>query len=222
MVSSARQAIVCILLICGTVAAARAQAAPEKNTASVSGKVTIKGKGAPGVLVVMMESGNFSGWNPNRPRATTDHTGNYRITNLPAGTYHVSPITPALVVENDQANKPIVIADGETLEDINLSLVRGGVITGKITDSEGRPLIEEQVTVDSIDDQSGRTAFNVMMVFRDSTVPTDDRGVYRAFGLRPGKYKVSVGGLNFAFPDAHNTSINRSSIPLLPILQKQQ
>jgi protocatechuate 3,4-dioxygenase beta subunit len=193
MVSSAHKAIACILLILATVAAARAQAAPEKNTASISGKVTSKGKGVPGILVVMLESGNFSSWSPNRPRATTDQTGNYRITNIPAGTYHVSLVTPALVVENDQANKAIVIADGETLEDMNFSLVRGGVITGKITDAEGRPLIEEHVTIESIDDQSGRTAFNVMQLVQDSSVSTDDRGVYRAFGLRAGKYKVSVG-----------------------------
>jgi hypothetical protein len=194
MVSSARQAIVCILLIFGTVVSARSQAAPEKNTSNISGKVTIKGKGAPGIVVVAVDAKDGGGWNAlrvNRRRATTDQTGNYRITNIPAGAYHVSPITPALVVENDKISNAVVIEDGETLEDINFSLVRGGVITGKITDSEGEPLIEEQVNVEPLGDQSGPTRFNGMT--RLQGMSTDDRGVYRAFGLPQGKYKVSVG-----------------------------
>jgi Carboxypeptidase regulatory-like domain len=192
MVSS-RQAFACILLIFGTILCARSQGTPEKNTASISGKVTIKGKGVPGVVIVLVDSRDAGGRNQNRPRATTDQTGNYRITNIPAGAYHVNPVTPAFVLENDQASTAIVIADGETLEDMNFSLVRGGVITGKITDSEGQPLIEEQVTVDPIDHQRSMTSFNEMRLRYNGFIATDDRGAYRAFGLRPGKYKVSVG-----------------------------
>jgi hypothetical protein len=81
-----------------------------------------------------------------------------------------------------------MVGEGETVEDINFALVPGGVITGKITDSDGQPLIEESVQVARVDGQMEHIRF-----FRGRWIHTDDRGVYRAFGLRPGKYKVSAG-----------------------------
>jgi protocatechuate 3,4-dioxygenase beta subunit len=199
MVSSARQAIVCILLIFGMVADARSQAAPEKNAATISGKVTIKGKGVPGIVVIVLDPLG-GGSNMQRYRGATDQTGNYRIADIRPGTYQVGPVTPAFVVENDEASNSLVMAEGETLENINFSLVRGGVITGKITDSEGQPLIEQQVTVAPVEDQSSRMQFNNVIRFPYGQIATDDRGIYRAFGLRQGKYKVSVGVANGQLP----------------------
>ena len=60
------------------------------------------------------------------------------------------------------------------------------MITGKITDADGKPLIEEYVTVLPIE-----TSY--MTVRYEGSLRTDDRGIYRAFGLRRGKYKVFVG-----------------------------
>ncbi|HEX6719158.1 MAG TPA: carboxypeptidase-like regulatory domain-containing protein [Pyrinomonadaceae bacterium] len=115
MVSSTRQAIACVLLILCAAGYAHSQSVTEKSaTASISGKVTIKGKGVPGILVVANERNAIG---PNRPRyrATTDQTGNYRIS-LPAGTYQVTPVSPSLVPENQLADKFVIIGEGETLE----------------------------------------------------------------------------------------------------------
>jgi hypothetical protein len=180
------KAIACILLILSAANCVRSQSTPAKTgLASISGKVTIKGKGVPGFVVVanMQES---RGWDRSRYRSTTDETGAYRI-NLPAGTYQVMPITLAFVLENQSLNTSVMINEGETVENFNFSLVRGGVITGKITDSEGRPLIEETVSLMPVDNVAGN------MVYARMSHQTDDRGVYRAFGLVPGKYKVSAG-----------------------------
>ena len=181
------KAIACILLILSAAICVCSQTTtPAKPAASsVSGKVTIKGKGAPGVVVVanMQES---RGWDRSRYRATTDETGAYRL-NLPAGTYQIIPLTLAFVLENQAVNTSVMLNEGETVEDFNFSLVRGGVITGKITDSEGKPLIEETVSLLPIETGPGT------MVYARTSQQTDDRGVYRAFGLPAGKYKVSVG-----------------------------
>jgi protocatechuate 3,4-dioxygenase beta subunit len=68
--------------------------------------------------------------------------------------------------------------------------VRGGVITGRITDAEDRPVIGERVDVVPQNNQSaGRRA----SIFEGEGNRTDDRGVYRVYGLAPGSYKVSVG-----------------------------
>ncbi|HKR23075.1 MAG TPA: carboxypeptidase-like regulatory domain-containing protein, partial [Pyrinomonadaceae bacterium] len=81
----------------------------------------------------------------------------------------------------------------EAVEDVNIQLAPGGVITGKVTDAEGEPLMAVTVKISPIPES--------MQIMRDQTLwarlyvgnETDDRGIYRAFGLPAGKYKVSVG-----------------------------
>ena len=185
MVSSGRPAIACVLLIFGVAIFSQAQTTPAKEpTASISGKVTLKGKGMPGIVVIVSDPNR--GYAMPSYRAATDASGNYRISNIPEGTYRVSPHVLAFAVENQEATNRVNVADGETIEDINFVLVKGGVITGKITDSDGQPLIEQQVTLQLFNDERG-------MSISYFPYHTDDRGVYRAFGLRAGKYKVFAG-----------------------------
>lgn len=190
MVSSARQAL-CILLLFSVPVCIQAQTTTQKvASGSISGKVTIKSKPAVGVLVLANDSRDGSSSNMRSYSARTDQTGSYRITNLPAGTYEISSITPALISVNE--SRSIVISEGEVVEDINFSLVPGGVITGTITDSEDEPLIGQPVRITPVDEQL--TSLSRSLLRRLSIDNnTDDRGVYRAFGLPPGKYKVSVG-----------------------------
>jgi protocatechuate 3,4-dioxygenase beta subunit len=67
------------------------------------------------------------------------------------------------------------------------------VITGKVTDSEGKPLIEERVSLMPADEGDQRRPLYVS----GSGMTTDDRGMYRIFGLPAGRYKVSVGDPRF-------------------------
>lgn len=192
MVSSGRQAIACILVVLGAAVCVQTQTATQKvASASISGKVTIKGKPAVGVMVLADEP-NAGGNLMSRRRAKTDQTGSYRITNLTAGTYEISTITPVLVPANQSDS--IVVSEGEEVENVNLVLVPGGVITGKITDADGEPVIGEQVNIMPVSEQLTRRIGHVLtQLYSTGSNSTDDRGVYRMFGLPPGKYKVSVG-----------------------------
>ena len=183
--SSTRQAIACVLLVLSAVASSASQTNSGKSaTASISGKVTIKNKGVPGIIVVAYaqdSSGERSTY-----RDTTDQTGAYKIVNVPAGTYAVTPMAPWLAPEDELKNNFVVMSEGEAVEGVDIAMIHGGVITGRVSDADGKPLIEESVTLHALDSA----------VIRDQIsrgLYTDDRGVYRAFGLRPGKYKVSVG-----------------------------
>lgn len=188
MVSSSRQALACILLIFGAAVYSQAQTSPAKeSTASISGKVTVKGKGVPGIIITAQDPVYRGGWATSRYRATTNESGEYRISNLPAGTYRLMPHAMAFTLENEQVTSALIVGDGETIEDINFALVRGAVITGKITDAEGNPLVEEGITLTPVDEKSDYVRMHV------GGIHTDDRGVYRAFGLKAGKYKVSAG-----------------------------
>ena len=184
MVSS-RQAIVCILLSFIIAACAQAQGgAVKEQTASVTGKVTVKNKALAGIVVVATDTNDGRGPQHARYRDTTDVEGNYRISNVAAGNYFVYPLTPGLV-EKAQSKRLLTIAAGESISSFDFTLAPGGVITGRITNVDGQPLIEEQVNVMPVD---------VSPQFMPNDFSkTDDRGIYRAFGLRPGKYRVSVG-----------------------------
>jgi hypothetical protein len=112
-----------------------AQTTTKKSLRStISGKVTIKGKPGSGIIVGVRPA------DMNYPfqaayKGTTDQDGNYRILDVPTGTYEVVPASPAYVSSevNNQRGKVLVLGEGENIDNINFSLVRGGVITGKIT-----------------------------------------------------------------------------------------
>ncbi|MCI0524649.1 MAG: carboxypeptidase-like regulatory domain-containing protein [Acidobacteria bacterium] len=70
---------------------------------------------------------------------------------------------------------------------------RGGVITGRVTDSQGEPVVEERIRVYRVD--SASEARPVYVGTTPDMYVTDDRGVYRIFGLPLGRYLVSAGYL---------------------------
>ena len=163
-------------------------------TGSVSGRVTLHGKGAAGIIVGVRNS-DFSPQQPPAIKATTDADGNYRITGIPAGSYQVSPMAPAYVVTDlvatRERGRTLLLAEGEDVQDVDFSLERGGVIAGRVTDANGRPVVEERLTLVSAD-QSKQNQ-QMFGPFMGAGAITDDRGVYRIYGLPPGQYKISVG-----------------------------
>jgi len=204
--SSARLAIACVLLIFSTATYAQSQTAPVKvGKASISGKVTVKDKARPGIIVIAIASDAYGNRGQDRYTATTDQLGNYRISKIPAGTYEVRALTQSLVPETPQPRKSFMIADAESVDDVNFVFVRGGAITGKLTDADGEPLIENYLTLEYA--PTGDT-FNFI-----KSVKTDDRGVYRFFGLPPGKYKVSAGDSDNTLPGGSQPVYKRTFYP---------
>lgn len=195
MSSSVRFALLLLLTLASVAIPLRAQS-PAKTTAaktargSVSGRITIKDKPAQGVVVGLRKAntGNVEAFQ----RATTDQDGLYRITNVAPGTYEVTLAAPAYVVAdtNPSRAKSVVVGEGEDVEDINFSMVRGGVITGKVTNADGRPLIQQSVFLYRAGDF---TQTQLRQISPAGNTATDDRGVYRFFGLAAGSYKVASG-----------------------------
>jgi len=185
-----------VLLCCaGFCQRAHSQTGPaRKNSdATVSGRITIKGKPAAGVIVGLRLSQYDPGRADSGLKATTDQDGKYRITDVPAGSYQVAPVTPAFVISdvNKSYGQSLIIAEGDNVAGIDFDLMKGGVITGKVTDADGHPVIEERLALLAADNPRSGLA-HVSVDFQ-----TDDRGIYRMFGIRPGRYKVSIGEDNF-------------------------
>ena len=163
-----------------------------KTGGSVSGRVTIKDKPAAGILVVLRKSDGSSPFDA-AVKAVTEQDGTYRITSIPPGSYAVIPTTPAYVAADSVNRKSVVIAEDENVEGINFSLVRGGVITGKVTDAEARPLIQQQVELYRAEEPKAPAQQRQGPIYPARSAQTDDRGIYRMFGLLPGRYRVSAG-----------------------------
>ena len=99
---------------------------PKKPPAgSVSGRITIHGKGAAGI-VVGVRSADFSPQPAPAFKATTDPDGNYQITGMPAGNYQVAPMAPAFVlpdlVSARARGKTLLLAEGEEVQGVNFAL----------------------------------------------------------------------------------------------------
>lgn len=96
----ARRIIFPAILFCSAwlVSPANSQIKSNKKepVATVSGKVTIKGKPAPGIVVGM----RFTRPEQFSPtfKGVTDQDGIYNIADVVAGSYHVAPVTPAFVI----------------------------------------------------------------------------------------------------------------------------
>lgn len=170
-----------------------AQTPSKAPTASISGRVTIDGKGVAGITVAATTSSSPLD-NRTVAKTTTDDDGKYQLTGLAAGQFTIMPLAKAFVVGTSGAYKQpgqsITVAEGETITKIDFALVRGGVITGRITDTDGRPVIGERVNVVAKDAPDTGGPVNM---FDGPRNRTDDRGIYRIYGLSPGNYKVSIG-----------------------------
>jgi protocatechuate 3,4-dioxygenase beta subunit len=174
-----------------------------KEVGTITGRVLLGGKPAQSVIVMATPSMSDPSkiveqmLKPLAPlKAVTDVDGRYRLEGVPAGKYTVVPSSPTSVNTEAGAGKEVNVTDASTAEDIDFSLTRGGVITGKITDSDGRPVIAEEVSLNSVDPSKpgGQSITPGGRVY-----VTDDRGIYRIFALAPGRYIVSAGSSHDPF-----------------------
>jgi hypothetical protein len=134
---------------------------------------------------------NFAGGARN---GTTDSEGAFRISGLSSGLYVVSASAPGYVQPVSDPGLPTThyrIGDN-----VRLELIRGGVITGSVTNAAGEPLIALTVQAWMVRDTKGRAAKIPYTFYMQQS--TDDRGIYRLFGLMPGTYVVSTGGNGFS------------------------
>jgi hypothetical protein len=121
----------------------------------------------------------------------TDDLGNFVIEKLPAGQYSVTVSRTSFLNTSFGQKKPggqgttFPLADGQKAT-VNLQMIRGGVITGTVIGEDGDPLSNTQVRASRFVMNNGARRLQV-----SGSAQSDDRGVYRLFGLQPGEYVIS-------------------------------
>ncbi|HEX7723802.1 MAG TPA: hypothetical protein VF397_16695 [Pyrinomonadaceae bacterium] len=166
--------------------------AKPKATSSITGRVMIGEKPAPGVLV----AANLINTQVVVAQVTSDAEGKYRISGLAAGQLNVSAVAPTYVLPANPMygqGRVVNLSADETVEGIDFKLTRGGVITGRVIDGDGKAVIEERITLTPVDDKGEPARVLASRPVNFSMYSTDDRGIYRIYGLAAARYKVSVG-----------------------------
>lgn len=122
--------------------------------------------------------------------ARTDSNGAFQINDLEPADYFVSAMAPAYITPppDPTATRSLSYRPGDS---VTLTLVKGGVITGKVVNLAGEPVVWISVRVQMIRAEND-APYGPSGPTRET--PTDDRGVYRVYGLMPGTYIVSAGG----------------------------
>jgi hypothetical protein len=178
----------CLLLAVGLVQSNLAQQ-PEvasTRTGSITGRV-VSDEGLP-VAGANLNLGVVTNTPQTGRSTTTDAEGNFVFRDLAARSYRIFASMPGYVTDYDSINSTYYhIGDNVTL-----NLVKGGVITGRVLNGVGEPIIAATVTAQRVRDAEGKPIQGSTGSGRP--VQTDDRGVYRIYGLLPGSYLVVVNG----------------------------
>jgi hypothetical protein len=160
--------------------------------------------GRPVRRAVVTASG--AGLNGDR-KTVTDDNGHFAVTGLPAGRYTLSATKAGWLTAYYGSKhpgrpmfggSPIVLQDGQRLTTVALRVLHGSVVTGVITDAFGRPTPMVQVQLVPVHVENGQRTVDPMSGLNQglngpgSFVPTDDRGIYRLYGIPPGDYLIAA------------------------------
>lgn len=121
---------------------------------------------------------------------TTDEQGHFQLDGLTTGNYTINAAFPGYVIENTPSNKETYYRVGDN--NVEITMIKGGAINGIITGSNNEPIIGLPVAYVYLKDLDGKVRKDKN--YFSQPAYTDDRGVYRLYGLRPGEYLVRVGG----------------------------
>jgi hypothetical protein len=125
--------------------------------------------------------------------AVSDASGKFSIVDVQPGRYRLSVERQGYVRaeygqrQPGRAGATLTLDAGQKLRELLFRLIEDGVITGRVTDEDGEPVVHGQVQVLRLSYQRGQKQF---MTFGGAQ--TNDKGEYRVFGLTPGRYFLSA------------------------------
>ena len=167
---------------------------PSTGTASISGTVVINEPGGGPLRRATVSLSVRTNTVSVARQTTTDDQGRFVFANLPAATYSPPTVAkPGFVTSSYGETRPggvgtpLTLAEGQKLS-VAFRLLRGAVITGRLADA-GHPVAQTNVNAVPIRMVNGRRTASSGRSF---SAQTDDRGIYRIYGLSPGDYLVSA------------------------------
>ncbi len=125
---------------------------------------------------------------------TTDRDGRFSFENLKPRRYKVYVRYAGYVLPEEfdtvNENQKTYTVNRQ----LNFIVRKGGAITGKIADGNGQPIVNLRVHAVRVRDEFGQRITAQEFAIYSPQNFTDDRGIYRIFGLTAGNYLIYVGG----------------------------
>jgi hypothetical protein len=129
----------------------------------------------------------------HRIATKTSADGRFALKNVPPGQYKLRVSRNGYVEQELNQKKPgdpgatFTLRAGRRIDDLVFKLARAAVITGKVFDEDGEPMVGVSVRATRPVFTNGRKGFGFAA---EST--TDDLGEFRLFALPPGRYYISA------------------------------
>ena len=150
-----------------------------KPEGRIKGRLTYADTGAPvkdaSVALEGIDPTDGGGW------VNVDADGNYLLANLPAGMYNLN-LDEGPEGWTAVAKEFIKVGEGETISNVDLTLIRGGIITGRVTDQDtNEPIADHHISFHDAARPESQAAVH--------GTETDKTGVYH-FRAAPGRTLV--------------------------------
>jgi hypothetical protein len=192
-----RFAILLALISTSSLAATLGQQPPTTNTGTIRGRVVNESGQPLSDVAVAIRGYGLTG---NGRQTLTDRDGAFQFNGLPAVVYLFSARSPSYILaprdpDNTQATSYRVG------DNVTLVMIKGGAVTGKVTTASGEPIVGVRVRTQMVRDSFGQRS-RYGAATQEQT--TDDRGVYRIYGLATGTYLVMAGGGNLGLATYRN------------------
>jgi hypothetical protein len=163
------------------------ESTPTPTTGTIKGRL-VSGDGQPLTNANVMAQALTS--TPTAKPTSVDSEGRFVFDDLPAASYLIVATAPGYIDQTmslgDASQWPRYLIGSN----VRITLIRGGVITGLVTNAKGEPVVGVPVHATLQDAKASITSF----VTGGGISETDDRGIYRIYGLMPGQYTVNAGG----------------------------
>jgi hypothetical protein len=188
---------VALAVLLGELCFAQVPAAPPNNnptddqTCTVSGMVIRSQDGTPLKNATVHLSNDAD--REHRIATRTSADGHFGLKNVPPGQYKLRVSRNGYVDQELNQRKPgdpgatFTLRAGQRISDLVFKLARAAVITGKVFDEDGEPMVGVSVRAMRQDFTHGRKGLGFA-----SENTTNDLGEFRLFGLNPGRYYISA------------------------------
>ena len=152
----------------------------------------------PGAFLTLSPLQDPDAENALRFEAEARSDGTFSIRDVPPGQYRLSLSREGYVGTHSAAEPGwLTVFNGHNLEGVQLHMMRGPAISGRIFDESGKSKTSAHVELLRMAFQDGQRA----LLPSDMSMVTDDNGEYRLFGIQPGEYYLRVrpraGGADF-------------------------
>jgi hypothetical protein len=120
-----------------------------------------------------------------------DAKGRFAFSDLPPAAYTINATAPGYIDQSLTEGDPLQWPRHLIGTQVMITMIKGGVITGTVTNSRGDAVVGVPVNAAPANDfQPSSPRMPGLPTARE----TDDRGIYRIYGLPPGQYMVTAGG----------------------------